>query len=429
MLQLAQRGRARIRGVAQCYVQIRDGRYLGGKVDEMTIAKWAIQICDVLHYIHSQTPPIIYRDLKPANLMLDDKSSRVMLVDFGIARIVRPTEKGVTAIGTMGYAPPELFGGKVEPRSDIYSLGATMFHMMTGSDPQDNPLLIFDFSKNPRPRQINPAITPEMEQILTKAVAHKPEERHASALDLKGVLEEQGARLVGRRASNPAARAIPSPTSRTADRKAVEARSPSANHPAVPPPAPDVAPVPPPAAAPTPSPPPRVRIAAKRETPAPAAGGWLPLHALWLAALVWSFVYTPVALGVAVGSRSVVRTLDPIAGLETIAEGGLRYATALGLCCMVLIVRFVLGASGHIAGVINPADKGKRSYWVGEPYPEDPEAWFAKASEKPGSWWTEWARWIEEHKGGVRAAPAAPGNDRHPAIEPAPGRYVKQRAV
>jgi len=58
----------------------------------------------------------------------------------------------------MGYAPPELFSGKVEPRSDIYSLGATMFHMLTGSDPQDNPLLIFDFAKNPTPRRINPAI-------------------------------------------------------------------------------------------------------------------------------------------------------------------------------------------------------------------------------------------------------------------------------
>ncbi|MEW6207010.1 MAG: protein kinase [Acidobacteriota bacterium] len=220
-------------------------RVRGGKVDEMTVIKWAIQICEVLHYIHSQSPPIIYRDLKPANLMLDDRTSRVMLVDFGIARIVRPTEKGVTAIGTMGYAPPELFGGKVEPRSDIYSLGATMFHMMTGSDPQDNPLLIFDFSKNPRPRQINPAITPEMEQILIKAVAHKPEERHASALEFGHVLEEHAVRLMGRRASNPAGRAIGSTPSRTADRKSVEARSPSASRAAIPPPVPDVAPPPP----------------------------------------------------------------------------------------------------------------------------------------------------------------------------------------
>ncbi len=174
-------------------------RLRGGKVDEPTVVKWAMQICDVMHYIHSQTPPIIYRDLKPANLMLDDKTGRVMLVDFGIARIVRPTEKGVTAIGTMGYAPPELFAGKVEPRSDIYSLGATMFHMLTGSDPQDNPLLIFDFSKNPRPRQINPTITSEMEQILIKSVAHKPEDRHTSALDFGRTLEDHAARLAGRK--------------------------------------------------------------------------------------------------------------------------------------------------------------------------------------------------------------------------------------
>lgn len=170
-------------------------RMRGGSCDEPTVVKWAIQMCDVLHYIHSQKPPIIYRDLKPANLMLDDKTGRVMLVDFGIARVVRPTEKGVTAIGTMGYAPPELFAGKVEARSDVYSLGATVFHMLTGSDPQDNPLLIFDFSKNPRPRQINPAISAEMERILIKAVAHKPEDRHASALELMRDLESHRARI------------------------------------------------------------------------------------------------------------------------------------------------------------------------------------------------------------------------------------------
>src|SRR4029077_9468959 len=170
-------------------------RLRGGVADEATVCKWAVQICDVLHYIHTQKPPIIYRDLKPANLMLDDKTGRVMLVDFGIARIVRPTEKGVTAIGTMGYAPPELFAGKVEPRSDIYSLGATVFHMMTGADPQDNPLLIFDFSKNPRPCQINPNISPEMEQILMRMVAHKPEDRQPSALELMRVLEAHVAYL------------------------------------------------------------------------------------------------------------------------------------------------------------------------------------------------------------------------------------------
>jgi serine/threonine-protein kinase len=113
-----------------------------------------------------------------------------MLVDFGIARFVAPTQKGVTAIGTMGYAPPELFAGNVEPRSDIYSLGATMFHLLTGYDPQDNPLLIFDFTKNPKPRQLNPAITPEMEEMICRAVEHKPENRFPSVPSAKAFAQE-----------------------------------------------------------------------------------------------------------------------------------------------------------------------------------------------------------------------------------------------
>ena len=178
-------------------------RLRGGTVDEAVVTKWAIQICDVLHYIHSQKSPIIYRDLKPANLMLDDRNGRVMLVDFGIARIVRPTEKGVTAIGTMGYAPPELFAGKAEPRTDIYSLGATMFHMLTGADPQDNPLLIFDFSKHPRPRQINPKISANMERLLIKSVSHNVTDRPASALDFMHELQEHAAQLSGTPAPKP----------------------------------------------------------------------------------------------------------------------------------------------------------------------------------------------------------------------------------
>ena len=88
---------------------------------------------------------------------------------------------------------------------------------------------------------------------------------------------------------------------------------------------------------------------------------------------------------------------------------------------------FVLGASGHIAGVINPASKKRRSHWVGQPYPDEPDAWLAKAEEKPGSWWPLWTEWLARHGGGQRAAPAAPGNVQYKALEPAPGRYVKQR--
>ncbi|HEX8632983.1 MAG TPA: protein kinase, partial [Pyrinomonadaceae bacterium] len=160
----------------------------GGRIDEKTVTDWACQVADVLEYLHRRNPPIIYRDLKPANLMIDGNSGRVMLIDFGIARWVTTQEKGVTAVGTMGYAPPELFSGKVEPRSDIYSLGATMFHLLTGTDPQDNPLLIFDFNKNPRPRQLAPSLSNEMEAILMRTVGYKPEDRFRSAAELRDVL-------------------------------------------------------------------------------------------------------------------------------------------------------------------------------------------------------------------------------------------------
>jgi serine/threonine protein kinase len=160
----------------------------GGRIDEKTVADWGTQAADVLEYLHSRPKPIIYRDLKPANLMIDGNSGRVMLIDFGIARWVKQEEKGVTAVGTMGYAPPELFGGRVEPRSDVYSLGATLFHLLTGADPQDNPLLIFDFQKNPRPRQIVPSISSEMEQILMRSVEYKPEDRFVSAGAMRDAL-------------------------------------------------------------------------------------------------------------------------------------------------------------------------------------------------------------------------------------------------
>jgi eukaryotic-like serine/threonine-protein kinase len=167
----------------------------GGRLDEKTIAEWALQVTDVLDYLHTRPKPIIYRDLKPANLMIDGNTGRVMLIDFGIARWVSPQEKGVTAVGTMGYAPPELFSGKVEPRSDIYSLGATVFHLLTGSDPQDNPLLIFDFTKNPRPRQLNPAMSNEMERIIMRTVEYKPEDRFRSAAEMRSVLVQHIDRL------------------------------------------------------------------------------------------------------------------------------------------------------------------------------------------------------------------------------------------
>ncbi len=162
----------------------------GGRLDERTVTEWALQIADVLAYLHGLPTTIVYRDLKPSNIMIDGNTGRVMLIDFGIARSINQVEKGVTAVGTMGYAPPELFSGQVEPRSDIYSLGSTMFHLMTGADPQNNPLLIFDFQKHPRPRQINPQLSDQMERILMRSVEYSADGRFASANAMRQCLAE-----------------------------------------------------------------------------------------------------------------------------------------------------------------------------------------------------------------------------------------------
>jgi polyhydroxyalkanoate synthase subunit PhaC len=77
--------------------------------------------------------------------------------------------------------------------------------------------------------------------------------------------------------------------------------------------------------------------------------------------------------------------------------------------------------------VVNPAARNRRSFWAGEPYPADPDLWLEKAVETQGSWWPRWSQWLAQHGGGSRKAPAKAGNAKYPPIEPAPGRYVKQR--
>ncbi|MCL2886841.1 MAG: class I poly(R)-hydroxyalkanoic acid synthase, partial [Betaproteobacteria bacterium] len=90
--------------------------------------------------------------------------------------------------------------------------------------------------------------------------------------------------------------------------------------------------------------------------------------------------------------------------------------------------RFVLGASGHIAGVINPANKNKRSFWINDNLASEPEDWLAAAEENPGSWWNDWAAWMKPLLGAARA-PRKPSSVKYKPIEPAPGRYVKERAI
>jgi len=161
----------------------------GEKLSEPKLINIAIQISTVLHYLHTHKPPVIYRDLKPSNIMLAH-GDRVVLVDFGIARFLTANLTDITTIGTMGYVPPEVYEEKIEPASDLYSLGATMFYFLTGVSPQTKPILIFDFSKNPLPREYNPDITPEMEQLLCRCVAYNVGNRFPSAYALKRELEQ-----------------------------------------------------------------------------------------------------------------------------------------------------------------------------------------------------------------------------------------------
>jgi polyhydroxyalkanoate synthase len=91
--------------------------------------------------------------------------------------------------------------------------------------------------------------------------------------------------------------------------------------------------------------------------------------------------------------------------------------------------RFVLAASGHVAGVINPASRNKRNYWVGGEHGRGPDHWLATAKSVPGSWWHDWSKWLADHGGEMVPARATLGGNRHASLEPAPGRYVKERAT
>jgi serine/threonine-protein kinase len=151
-----------------------DKRGAGARVPEAQVLRWAREILDVLTFLHSQGPPIVYRDLKPGNIMIDQQG-RAMIIDFGIARFLPPGGRG-TQIGSVGYAPPEQYLGKLEPRSDLYSLGATMHHLLTGRDPQLEPPFSF-----PPVRQLASEVSPHTERVVMWALEQEANKRPASA--------------------------------------------------------------------------------------------------------------------------------------------------------------------------------------------------------------------------------------------------------
>jgi len=152
-----------------------------------TVQRWAIELCDVLSYLHTHQPDsIIFRDVKPSNIMVD-KHGRVRLIDFGIAKWFQtnPGQKG-TMIGTEGYSPPEQYKGDATPVSDIFALGATLHHLLTRRDPRTE--LPFTFIERPI-RAINDKVSPEFEAIVMRALSLEPSQRFQSALEMKTALE------------------------------------------------------------------------------------------------------------------------------------------------------------------------------------------------------------------------------------------------
>ncbi|MBX5450475.1 serine/threonine-protein kinase [Thermogemmatispora sp.] len=139
---------------------------------------WDLQLCDALAYLHQQEPPVIYRDLKPSNIMLRRQDGHLLLIDFGIARRFRTGQaRDTTALGWPGFAAPEQYGkAQTTPRSDLYSLGVLLHSLLSGLDPSEQPLRFAPL------RQLNPAVPEALEQLIAALVSLAPQERPASAV-------------------------------------------------------------------------------------------------------------------------------------------------------------------------------------------------------------------------------------------------------
>ena len=171
-----------------------EGRSLGqilkeeGPQSQQDVIRWGKKLCDALGYLHSQEPKIIYRDMKPSNVMLKPDGD-VMLIDFGIAREWKANHwEDTTCLGTVGYAAPEQFGGmgQTDARTDIYCLGATLSHLVTGCEPSEMPYEIGAIC------QCNPELSRGLEVVLRKCTRRNPAERYQSAEELRYALEHYG---------------------------------------------------------------------------------------------------------------------------------------------------------------------------------------------------------------------------------------------
>jgi serine/threonine-protein kinase len=150
-----------------------------GSLPEHVVLQWADQVCDVLAYLHSQG--LIYRDMKPSNIMIE-QDGNIKLIDFGIAKVFVPHKQG-TLIGTPGYSPPEQYQGLATTLSDIYALGATLHHLLTGRDPTQHQPFSFE-----APQRLNPAISSRTNAAIIQALSFKPEDRFETVVEFRSML-------------------------------------------------------------------------------------------------------------------------------------------------------------------------------------------------------------------------------------------------
>ncbi len=150
------------------------------------VLRYAIQLCTVLDYLHNQSPPIIFRDLKPSNVMITEQDE-VYLIDFGIARhFTQGKQQDTIPLGSEGFCPPEQFGtGQTSQRSDLYSLGATLHYSLTGKNPRSNKPTLFDFGSV---AELNQQVPGDLDKLILWLVATREEQRPQSAAQVRQIL-------------------------------------------------------------------------------------------------------------------------------------------------------------------------------------------------------------------------------------------------